>query len=527
VTDRGRPFSSSIDWVAIAAIAVIYVVRLDYSPVYLLNDEVFSALQSLSLATTGRSIAGDLLPVFFRGLEFPPGRDPLCVYVTALFLKLLPLSEAALRLPTALVGVADIVLAYLLGRRLWPARYAGLLFALALATTPAHFINSRIAIPTLWSVPWLLGWLLALAHYAETRRLRALAVSILCLAGAAYGYLGTAVVVPLYTLGTLAFLFFGLGERTVRPYAIAAGAGAAGLSLIAYWHLLHPERFRELIDYYVTGSSAMRTGTPLFASGLVPNFAAVQERVTTYWNYFDPSFLFLGGDDSPRYSTGRAGVFLLPAVALLPIGMYRAAVSPGLGRLILYAFLCTPVVAGLTGQVQIQRALPLVLFGALLIAWGAAWLLSHPSLQLRRTAVALCIAGALQFAVFSFDYFGDYRRRSGASRGGNLRGAFEEVVTAEQERTRPIVYLSRNVPNIAEYWRFYSIALGAGDLAERTELVEPLQWSAAPPDGALMVSEALPGRELEALGTWRPRKQIYELDGPFFYVVYEYTAATR
>ena len=146
----------------------MYVSALDVSPVYLLNDEIFGALQAMSLASTGRSLSGEWFPVFFRGLEFPPGRDPLFVYATAAAFKLAGISEVSLRVPTALVGIACIVLTYVLGRRMWGRATYGLLAAIVLALTPAFFINSRIGIPTLWSVPWILGWLLALAIYVGT-----------------------------------------------------------------------------------------------------------------------------------------------------------------------------------------------------------------------------------------------------------------------------------------------------------------------------------------------------------------------
>src|SRR5262245_43876114 len=312
--------------VVLAASAAVYLSGLTYSPVYLLNDEVFSALQAISLATTGRSLAGDLLPVFFRGLEFPPGRDPVFVYATALTLRVLPVSELALRLPTAVAGLSCVALVYATGWQLWRRRDTALLAAVMLAVTPAHFINSRIGIPTMWAIPCLLLWIIGLLRYADSKRLPVLFWAMAALGSAVLTYFGTAVIVPLYFAGTLVWLRFELEERTLRPYAVALAGLAVPLLLLAYWQVVHPERWQELAHYYWVDQATTRTGTSLFVAGSPwPNFAAIQERVTTYWNHFDPSFLFLAGDDSPRYSTGRSGVFPLAAVVLLPIGIYRAA----------------------------------------------------------------------------------------------------------------------------------------------------------------------------------------------------------
>ena len=512
----------SVHLALLVVVILLYLVRLEFSPVYLLNDEVYSALQSLSFANTGRSIAGDFFPVYFRGLEFPPGRDPLCIYATALALKLLPVSEATLRLPTAIVGVINILLAYFIGRRLWGDRRFALLTAACVALAPAHYINSRIAIPTLWSTPWLLAWLLFLITYAQQKRATQLFIATLCLGVATYGYLGTALLVPVYFLGTLVFMRYGLAIRERRQYAIAAGGLALSLALIGYWHVLHPERWSELAAYYATSTSVLREGAPLFSSSGLPNFAGIQERITAYWNYYNPTLLFLSGDESPRYSTGRSGVFLLPAVLLLPLGVYRAAHSPGIGRLLVFCLAAAPSAAALSADVQIQRALPLVVFGALLCAWGAVSLLTSILPGHRRLGMVLCIVGAAQFGAFVFDYFGHYRLRSGAWRGGNLRGAFERVIVASRENHPPVIYLDRNIANVEHYWQFYAVALQADELAGRAVTVQPSLVTDAP-RGALFITGTQKGFTVSPADAdaWHLRERIYELDGPTFFSIFE------
>ena len=506
-----------------AAITALYLSALDVSPVYLLNDEVFGALQAISLASTGRSLSGEWFPVFFRGLEFPPGRDPLFIYATAAAFKLDGISEATLRMPTALVGVACIVVTYFLARRLWRRETYALLASIVLAFTPAFFINSRIGIPTLWSVPWILGWLLGIAVFLERRQPGAIFAAALCLGISIYGYLGSALVVPVYVAATIAVIALaGTGARSTRAY----GAAALGLVLpligLAYWHVLHPERWREIATYYANNAHEVSRITPLLLPSGWPNFAGVQERVTAYWNHFDPALLFLGGDKSPRYSTDRSGLFLLSSVVLLPLGIYQAARSSLIGRLLVFCFFATPIVAALGGDVQIQRVLPFVVFGALLSAWGAVWLLTQPEQRYRRAIGVLLVVGMVQFAYFIRDYYGHYRWRSGGSRGGNLRGAIEEVMTADRARRGATVYLSSSIPNADVYWRFYEAAGGgstrpttvvtAQELADR-ETTSPAFFIAGIDDVPRM------GKPLPS--PWRLRTYVYDLDGQCFYVVYE------
>jgi 4-amino-4-deoxy-L-arabinose transferase-like glycosyltransferase len=501
---------------SLALVAALYLWRLDSSPLYLLNDEIHNAFQALSLATEGRSVAGDFFPVYFREPGFPAGRDPLAIYVTAAFLKAFWLSEVMVRLPTALIGIANVALAFLLGHRL-SGRCAGLLMAACVAITPAHFILSRIGIAPLWPLPFLLGWLLFLARFSQGMHARDLFVAMACLGVAVFGYIGTAVLVPLYAVGTLGWLLWDVKDRQFSRYLIAAAGLLLPLTLLIYWQIVQPDRWTQLFGYYESGGSDVQPVRTLL------NFESIQERVTTYWNYFDPTFLFLAGDDGLRYSTGRAGVFLLPSMILLPVGVYSALRQRGLGRLMVYGFFCSPLIGALQGRVHVQRVLPLVLFGALLSAIGAQHLLFHRSKRTRQLALALLAACAIQFTVFVVDYFGDYRLRSGAHRGGNVRGAVLEALKVARESNAPVIHFSENIPNADLYWRFYALAT-APDLEGRGIRAQPARLGLDPqPSGALLIatSQEVPSDHPSMPNAWRLRTRIYELDGPTFYVVYE------
>ncbi len=97
-----------------------------------------------SIWRTGHDQHGALLPLLFRNFnDYVP---PVANYVTAPFVGLFGLDETTTRLPVALLGVATVVLAGLLGR-LWFGEIAGLATALLLAFEPWHVNYSRIAFP--------------------------------------------------------------------------------------------------------------------------------------------------------------------------------------------------------------------------------------------------------------------------------------------------------------------------------------------------------------------------------------------
>src|SRR5687768_4613876 len=147
--------------------ALLYLPALDRVPAYLIHDEAQGALQAHSIATTGRDLTGRRLPLYFTEPEFPPGRDPALIYVTALGLKILPFSEEGARTPTALVAVLDLLLMFFAARAIFGSSWAGFVAAAMLALTPIHFIRGRLLLSPLYSIPFILIWLWSLSRFEQ------------------------------------------------------------------------------------------------------------------------------------------------------------------------------------------------------------------------------------------------------------------------------------------------------------------------------------------------------------------------
>src|SRR5439155_23480693 len=130
------------------------------------------------------------------------------VYVTSGFLTVLPFSEWSVRLPSAFLGTLDVVLLYVLARRVFGRRRHAALAAILLMLTPAHFIHSRIAMDYLYPVPFVLGWLLGLLVFIEEGRPWTLFASTLALGVGFYSYIAAVVMMPMYFVITCGFLVF-------------------------------------------------------------------------------------------------------------------------------------------------------------------------------------------------------------------------------------------------------------------------------------------------------------------------------
>src|SRR3989344_2775094 len=123
----------------LALIILTYPIFLDRTPIHLNQDELGFALNAHSISNTGFDENGRFYPLYFWHLGVM-WSTPIIVYLTALSLKLFPVSEIAIRLPSVFIGLINIGLIYLLAKKLFKSELWGLVAGILLATTPVHFI---------------------------------------------------------------------------------------------------------------------------------------------------------------------------------------------------------------------------------------------------------------------------------------------------------------------------------------------------------------------------------------------------
>lgn len=493
----------------------LYVPGLDHSPPYLAHDEVLFGLQAQSVAASGRDINGNFLPLYFVESGYSIGRDPLHVYLTALLLKAWPLSESAIRAPAAIVGVTNIMLMFLVVRRVVAHEWLAWAAAAMLALTPVHFLHSRLGLSVIYPLPFVIGWLLCVAIHLQRAQLGWLFAAGLVLGGGVYSYLASLVMMPVYWMISAA----AVGARR-PPIAIAVlTAGfVVPLSLLAAWHLAHPDRYSDIVNSYAL-YDANRLN-PLQGLRDLTSYFSLGERTAVYWQAFNPGRWFFTGDSSLVKSTRLVGLFLMPIAPLLLSGVATAARSRNPLHLLLLAGLLTaPLPEVLLAQVEVGRWLVVVPFVVLIAAIGAEtmWLSG------RRGQVALMlllIAMPAQFALFHRDYTTDYRIRSGKwFGGGNTRAAVEEALRLDPD----VAYLSDDISHADAYWRFYAQTRGAAAAAIRTIAVGRDQVPVVEPATSAayltpVLDDAMAAR-VRAAG-WQLTVDIKNLDGEVAFLVW-------
>jgi len=519
-------------WIA-AVIAVVvlclYLPELTRVPPYLHHDEVFFANQAHAIAATGRDTDGRFLPLSF---EVYPGSwfQPILVYFTALFLKLLPLSEGAVRVPSVVVGAIDAALVYLIAARVFGSRRWALVASALMALTPAHLIHARIAMDYLYPIPFVLLWLLCVTVYLERRTPSMLFLAGLSLGVGFFSYVAAWALMPIYICITGAVI---LTKRLtpLKSLAVLIGGFAAPLVLAVPFMLQHPETLTAKWRLYGPGNGAALNLVQQLSDYL--SYGILSDRVSLYFEFFNPSYLFMSGGVKIVSSTRSAGVFLLPLAILIPIGIYQLVRyrKDAWSAVVVAGFAAAPIAAVLISEHgAVERELEVIPFGILLATSGLQWLWSAPlRTRLRPTAAPIAIGGVLlsvsyaawtlahgrglsrmtlplllvsaaafviawltdrakswrtiaacllvltgvQFVAFYHDYLTDYRRRAAGWFEFNHAGAMEDIVAREPPGRAIPVLVSQNMQYADAFWRFYCSKAGRDDLRLALKVFDP------------------------------------------------------
>ncbi len=507
MTDRVQVWSLA-GVVALVAIAtVVYTSALESAPPYLMHDELQFSLQARSIATTGHDLAGRRFPVFFTEPEFAPGRDPAIIYMTAAVLQVMPFSERGVRLPTALVGLINLALMFFVARALSGDARIGLLAAMLLAFTPIHFIRSRLVLSPFYSIPFILGWLIALAAYVRSGSRRALLTGTALIALSVYTYLACTVMAPLYFAMTWYVAAQREGRKIVVPMAIVA---AIVLTPLVIWSAMHPERYGQLIEAY------RLYGSPSEATPLVPanpdGPTGLQLWVRLVWQFLSPDFLFLSGDSSLVNSTRMAGLFPIAFAALIVAGLWEGARSSGtLSRVAVAGLVTAPLASVVSGAIEMNRIMFVIPFAVLVATSGAASLLRRGGLA-RAIGVLLIASVPIQFASFHRDYVNEYPSRAASWFGGNVRGAVRELLAGSGPS-----FMSGRIQFANRYWAFYSPDERRGELQIFQD--DPPES----PSGGRAVCQVTDAScaALQASPDWRQVSTVREINGEDTFKVFE------
>jgi hypothetical protein len=338
-----------------------------------------------------------------------------------------------------------------------------------------------MAMDYLYPVPFVMAWLLCLMIFIERREPWMLFAATSWLGTGFFSYIASVILMPIYLLMTWLALRHSF-RCSKRTYVVAAAGFAWPLVILAIWVWFHPAVLAQTLSRYQIGEPGTVTGI----GGNVPmvvlleqirrtvRFSEITGRVSLYWYFFDPAYLFLsGGYANVVNSTRHVGVFPASLIVFVPLGLVQLATArrTPIHLLVIIGFLTAPIAACLVvpEAYAVDRELEVLPFGILAAVAGVKHMIDRGSAS-RTIAMVLLAAIPLHFVVFLAEYFGPYRAQSAFWFEYNRRGALEDVIARAPRGGQQPVYMSTHrIPYLDAYWRLYLIKHGREDLLKRTE----------------------------------------------------------
>lgn len=277
------------------------VYKLGVIPPSISWDEAANGYNAWTIANFGKDEYGKVFPFFFK--SFGDDKHPIHIYTTAIFVKLLGLSEFSTRLPSATFGVFNVILLYYLAKVLFANKEISLMAALLLAISPYNIHFSRFNHELNFTIFFFMFGVLLFIIGVSGRK-KFLPISYISFGISLLAYHSAKVVVPPVLLAL--HMVYLRQLLMIKKYLLT---GMAILSIFLGILIVNPELLGTARVRQTSFSQEQLKNTYLYkltGSGMLGRINIVASQ---YIVHFSPKFLFISGDNNPRLSVKTAGEF--------------------------------------------------------------------------------------------------------------------------------------------------------------------------------------------------------------------------
>jgi 4-amino-4-deoxy-L-arabinose transferase-like glycosyltransferase len=255
------------------------VYHLDKLPTGIFCDEAATGYNAYTILKTGKDEYSTTFPIFFRSFDnFRPG---VPFYFSVPFVGLLGLNELAVRLPSAVIGVLNVIVIYYLGRILFSSAGAGILSALFLAISPWHIHFSRYGAENIYFPFFLSLAILLFLLSVKKKKAKFLVLSFFTFGLTLYTYFPAYFLTPAFLL-----LISILYKKAVLRMKRGLIKGIVLFLLIAIPLVLGLKTGQTLARFHQVSTPTQGKSTKII----------VKQMLITYKDHFLPEFLFEKGD---------------------------------------------------------------------------------------------------------------------------------------------------------------------------------------------------------------------------------------
>lgn len=413
--------------VIILAAGILRFWHLGSNPPSLSWDEAAWGYNAYSLGLTGRDEFGRFLPLDYLE-SFGDFKPPVYAYLAVLPIKILGLTESAVRLPSAFLGTLTVLLTFFLVKELFSRKLSSrdsiaLIASFLLAISPWHILLSRAAfeanVASFFLVAGVTFFLIGIK-----RKRWWLIFSAISFALSLATFNTARIVAPLLVFG----LAFGFRKELwlKKKWTIAAIFLGLIILLPTIPFFFTPQaklRFREVNIFsdpgvVVRANQEMANDNWAWWSGIIHNrrWGYTRAFLRRCLDHFNPSFLFIKGDGNPKFSTQRVGQLYLWELPFLVLGCFLLfRKKPGYWWLIPYWLLIGILPAATAREtphaLRIETTLPTwQILTALGVAGFLEWIRKKRIRKLLKSSVIISTFSLLllNFVYFQHTYWRHY-----------------------------------------------------------------------------------------------------------------------
>ncbi len=429
--------------------SILRLWQLGIVPQGVTHDEMGYIFNAYSIALTGKNVFGETMPfltwMFKGGFPFMPGTTYAIVPIFWIF----PLSAMAGRLPSAILGIADISLIYILATQLFQKKNLALLSALFLAVSPWHLHFARSAYDPNFSLFFYLFGTVLFLFEIKTKKLPIFS-SLAFLIGI-YSYRGMSIVAfPLFFI-LLSYAFFVMKARkkqiifflcsiVIILMSLAAVTLSIGSSYITEGQtILSNPKMQEEID-----TKIREAGGPLIVRRIFINkpVQIINNFRENYIKSYSPEFLFLYTEPNQIYSIwSRGRLYFIDLIFSILGGIYLYKLKKKQALFIFSLFLIGSLPGGVGGLPFSARNFFLSIIFPILSSGGVLFLIEEKILKKLKPAIIIAIVIIYAYAIsgYLFDYYYRYSDQASESWAKSLKDVSSYINNTKNSYRKIIV----------------------------------------------------------------------------------------
>lgn len=437
-------------------------------------DEASLGYNAYSILKTGADEYGNTFPLSFR--SFDDYKPPVYIYLTVPSIVVFGLTEFAVRLPAAIIGVFSILIVYFLTKEIfirWDRRfkeYVALAASFFLAISPWHLQFSRAAFEGNVGLFFLLSGILF--FLIGIKKPFFFILASLFFVVSLYSYHSFRLINPLILIVLAVFFFKDL--LRLKFFTITALILFVLLSIPVYSSFVHPQgtgsRF-SMVTIFSDSTLAENTARQVaydkshndFFNAFLHNrrFIYIGAITKGYFDHFGIDFLFFHGDGGVQHHAVNMGMLYVWDLPFILLGIYffLKKFDKRLG-IFLALFLLAPLPSAITtGTPHPVRAIAMIPAFQIFSAVGFVGLMYEVLKQKRRIVkigIILVVVGTLsanivyylkQYYIFTpveYGYFWQYGNKEIISYAKDHESEYKKIIISYRYDQPYIYYLFYN-----------------------------------------------------------------------------------